>query len=422
MSTVSPSTSSQLGGEGSDAFDDQAIIAVSVCGAAVVTAIICYILRRRRGRREIVIHKDAPIQMAVIRSIAESQESRNIGSTSTLQNRRRSMSDSRQGWNYMPPHFLTIGEKIDDGFTGDEYLADYKTTKVVVKVPKHRVLTPKDLNPLQLNMPLHRNVLQVVGITSHLNRMCIVTRYCQHGKLDRLHDKFDLTESKRFLSITKDICNGLQHLHQLNNIVDNITCHNLLMDENETVVIADWGYSKQFFPGLNRNAHEGRIWPWRSPESLRTGVCTFKSDIWMVGVSLYEILTKGKDPYDYKNCDPVGTQKLIIKGKLLLRAPVGTRREATRIMRMCLRRDATSRPDAKRLVNELGLTEQELHLKLTMSDVSSPTSSRRGPRRSRKSKASLALTALPSSSPNVVSEQPLNVEEKVHLDSKRYQN
>eukprot|EP00466_Bigelowiella_natans_P006351 jgi/Bigna1/42010/e_gw1.59.25.1 len=224
-------------------------------------------------------------------------------------------------------------------------------TKVAVKIPNGKVddeeVQKELLNFMQIGRG-HRNLLQFLGMVSLQGKPCLMSELCK-GSLDRLHKEIDMTKPDRFLRIVTDVCSGLAHLHSRNIIHRDIACRNLLMKSDGTVLISDYGLSR--FLGSNdfySGSHSA--WAWMAPESFGSkGAYTKKSDVWMAGVTFWEIMTRGRTPYGNENPREVvlriicGTEKLPIPeiAKLDL--------YARGLIESCLQHDPDDRPEFKHL-------------------------------------------------------------------------
>lgn len=67
-----------------------------------------------------------------------------------------------------------------------------------------------------------------------------------------------------------------------------------------------------------------------------------KSDVWSYGVVLYEIWSKGKEPYyGYSNAE---LRTKVLEGKEHLEIPEGTPKRIKEIMLQCFQYEASQRP------------------------------------------------------------------------------
>jgi len=153
-------------------------------------------------------------------------------------------------------------------------------------------------NLLDVDQNPHRNILRFVGIMPLNGMQCFITEWCELGSLDKLHNKFDLTEKKMFFKIAHGIFCGVGHLHANNMIHRDIACRNLLVKNDFEVVIADFGLTVRAPNKTYKASLAERLpWRWTSPETMASGIFRFSSDVWATGVTLWELLSKGSIPF-----------------------------------------------------------------------------------------------------------------------------
>ena len=82
-----------------------------------------------------------------------------------------------------------------------------------------------------------------------------------------------------------------------------MSCRNILVDSDGRMVLADLGLATRQLAapeGNTPSVDESKVAVpvrWTSPESLRTQQCDAKSDVWSLGVALWECTTCGRTPY-----------------------------------------------------------------------------------------------------------------------------
>ncbi|XP_071720412.1 uncharacterized protein [Rutidosis leptorrhynchoides] len=155
----------------------------------------------------------------------------------------------------------------------------------------------------------HRNIVSLLGFCDEGPEMILVYEFCPNGSLDEYFGNTDnvtnLTWAQR-IQISIDIAQGLKYLHTSTEcrktiIHRDIKSANILLDENWVAKIADFGLSR-----LHHACQQGSTLVtnniagtdlYLDPEYLSTGKLKTKSDIYSLGVVLFEIMC-GKLAYD----------------------------------------------------------------------------------------------------------------------------
>ena len=155
----------------------------------------------------------------------------------------------------------------------------------------------------------NQNILRMYCVSSKKEPYLIVTEYMCNGSLLKYLKEPPGSELnlKQLVNIAADIANGMSYLENKNCVHRDLAARNILVGENNSVKIADFGLAKIM---NNKKRYElsreemGAI-PvrWTAPEALgicrkyKTQVLTSKSDVWSYGVLLYELITFGTQPY-----------------------------------------------------------------------------------------------------------------------------
>uniref|UniRef100_A0A7S4DNA7 Protein kinase domain-containing protein n=1 Tax=Lotharella globosa TaxID=91324 RepID=A0A7S4DNA7_9EUKA len=226
----------------------------------------------------------------------------------------------------------------------------------VIKMSKdgNKGIAEGDLRELlaMANMKPHPNLLKLFGVVTVHERPCFLVEYCEKGSLNNLHKTIDMIQPSTFLRIARDICSGLQCLHGLRIVHRDLACRNLLMRANGTVVVADYGLSRKL---KNDNdvylMRDSRFpWAWTAPEAICTYKYTVKSDMWSLGVTFWEIATRGKQPYlDQMRQGKRNVIKKITEGTLTLEIPqlvLDRNLFLASVITRCLVPDPDTRPTA----------------------------------------------------------------------------
>lgn len=101
---------------------------------------------------------------------------------------------------------------------------------------------------------------------------------------------------QRILEIMRGICAALNYAHKLGYIHCDIKPANILINKNGTALVADFGIARLAGGSSPANARGGTP-GYMSPEQIRGETPTRASDIYALGVLLFELLSGGKRPF-----------------------------------------------------------------------------------------------------------------------------
>src|SRR5687768_3777485 len=118
-------------------------------------------------------------------------------------------------------------------------------------------------------------------------------------------------ELNRALDFTCQICNAVDHAHRQGVIHRDLRPANVLVTENDMLKVADFGTSRFLEIAAHGTTVIGSP-PYMAPEQFH-GKAVFASDIYSLGVTMYQMLT-GVLPYDTPA--PADVEKLM-KGELI---------------------------------------------------------------------------------------------------------
>lgn len=141
----------------------------------------------------------------------------------------------------------------------------------------------------------HENLVELLGFSSDGDDLCLVYVYMPNGSLlDRLACLDGTPPLSWYMrcKIAQGTANGLSYLHENHHIHRDIKSANILLDEDFTAKISDFGLaraSEKFAQTVMTSRIVGTT-AYMAPEALR-GEITPKSDIYSFGVVLLEIIT-----------------------------------------------------------------------------------------------------------------------------------
>lgn len=160
-------------------------------------------------------------------------------------------------------------------------------SKKIKKLLKREIECMKDLD--------HPNIVKLIEVIEDSKYIYIILEYCKVGDLSKFLNKRSLKEriAKVFL---RQIAQGLFYLRQHNIVHRDLKPHNILLTEQYTLKITDFGLSKFVYKQQMFETLCGTPL-YMAPEILNYNKYTDKADLWSIGVILYEMLT-GKTPYE----------------------------------------------------------------------------------------------------------------------------
>lgn len=143
----------------------------------------------------------------------------------------------------------------------------------------------------------HPNVLPLIEADMHEDDYVIVSEYAPDGSLEKwLNDNGGCAPTvDAAVEMIIGILGGLEHLHSRNIIHRDLKPANILLQGN-TPRLADFGLAR-VLRSTQSNTITGTV-PYMSPDALK-GARTVETDVWSVGVILYQLLT-GQMPYPQK--------------------------------------------------------------------------------------------------------------------------
>ncbi|MEG0156869.1 MAG: Stk1 family PASTA domain-containing Ser/Thr kinase, partial [Anaerovoracaceae bacterium] len=149
----------------------------------------------------------------------------------------------------------------------------------------------------------HSNIVSIYDVGKEGNINYIVMELVEGKPLSDVIREEAPLDYKRVINITKQIAAGLCAAHKHGIIHRDVKPHNVLMTEDGVAKIADFGIAKAVSTTtIVDNTSEtvmGSV-HYFSPEQARGGYVDEKTDIYSLGIVMYEMLT-GKVPFDGEN-------------------------------------------------------------------------------------------------------------------------
>ena len=205
----------------------------------------------------------------------------------------------------------------------------------------------------------HPGLVSYIGTCSTPSEQIILTEFAPMGALsDLLEDRRADLSLPHKLAMMRQISAAMEALADFDIVHRDLAARNILVfdfdaanPQRTRVKVSDFGLSVSTYGRSHRTVASNTILPfrWMSPEAIKRGRFNEASDMWAMGVTMWEILTGGDIPYAYiGNDDHVAQQ--VCEGTLRLNQPEGCPEELwTLIKDKCWDVDPKRRPLFKEL-------------------------------------------------------------------------
>jgi serine/threonine protein kinase/Tfp pilus assembly protein PilF len=178
-----------------------------------------------------------------------------------------------------------INEEVSIKILNPEIAADGKTVK-------------RFRNELKLaRMITHKNVCRTFDIGKEKETLFITMEYVDGQDLKNLIQSSGKFKEKKAVSIAKQVCEGLVEAHDLGVVHRDLKTRNIMVDKNGNAKILDFGIARR--EEAKEVTEEGIIVgtpDYMSPEQIEGKKVDSRSDIYSVGIVLYEMVT-GQVPF-----------------------------------------------------------------------------------------------------------------------------
>ncbi|KAI9302766.1 kinase-like domain-containing protein [Cunninghamella echinulata] len=201
----------------------------------------------------------------------------------------------------------------------------------------------------------HENILPVYSSFVSGSKLAIVTPFLAGGScLDIMKTAFpDGLDELSIATILKQALDGLAYLHKNGHIHRDVKAGNLLMDDDGTVLLGDFGVSSSLMDTGGRGVRKTFVGTpcWMAPEVMEQAGYDYKADIWSFGITAIELAT-GQAPF--AKLPPL---KVLLM--TLSHDPPTLNRENTKhkysktfkdMIDLTLNKDPTCRPSAEKLL------------------------------------------------------------------------
>jgi serine/threonine-protein kinase len=191
-----------------------------------------------------------------------------------------------------------ILSSLGSGGFGSVYLAEdtWIDKKVALKVPHKQNLDFTDMlkEPRLLAAMSHPNIVTVLTAEKQQDVFFIVMEYVAGETLEEIIARDGALDVNRALDFTCQICNAVDHAHRAGILHRDLRPGNMLVSDTGLLKVTDFGTSRILEIAAHGTTVIGSP-PYMAPEQFQ-GKAVFASDVYSIGVTMYQMLT-GALPY-----------------------------------------------------------------------------------------------------------------------------
>lgn len=221
----------------------------------------------------------------------------------------------------------------------------------------------KNLTRLQ-----HPNIVRCYGLEQEGRTAFMLMDYIEGGTLrSEIFDAHGPLALQRILEIMQPVCSALNYAHQMGMVHCDVKSANIMIHKNGTVYLGDFGIARGMDSATSTMVGIGTP-AYMAPELIKGEDPTPQTDIYALGIVLYEMLTGGERPFTGERATITGTTVEKVRWEHLMLEPTPMSsfnpkisQELEKVVMRCLEKDQENR--FHRVQDLLFSLEQATHIR-----------------------------------------------------------
>lgn len=186
----------------------------------------------------------------------------------------------------------------------------------------------------------HPNLVSVHDVTTQSDFVFMVTEYVEGRNLDRWLRKQGRLEQSVIISIGAQLAAGLDYMHKKGMIHRDLKPGNVILKDDGAIKVIDFGLARSLDEISIRGTQVRGTPAYMAPEQIRGEVLTPRTDLYQLGITLYELLSgqlpfpSGDMAYAHVHKTPPAIDELV----------PGVLPELAIMIHRCLKKNPSERP------------------------------------------------------------------------------
>jgi predicted Ser/Thr protein kinase len=147
----------------------------------------------------------------------------------------------------------------------------------------------------------HDNVVRVLGVESHDDRVALCMEFVKGQTLDDVVRRQGTLRAREAIAVGEDLCRAVAAVHRAGYLHRDIKAKNVMRDDTGRIVLMDFGTGRLADGPVGRGDRAGTPL-YMAPEVIDNAPASPASDVYSLGVLLYHLVT-GDYPVDARTID-----------------------------------------------------------------------------------------------------------------------